>query len=262
MANLRANKIPSNKIGVVMPVAGYEDLAVNRGLLLDLQFREGIGGLGLPTHDYAKPHHTTVLSKVGGATGPAWVNLGNNLTVLSFSRFAAGAGDYLQRAAADVGDLDFTTEDFTLAAWIHVVGLAAGSNMVFCVNATDVCGWCWYLTLNPANNNYLSFRTNQGGAHTDCYASDFSMNEWIFIGVTRTGTVAQIYKNGAPRLTTGAIANAVDCACGKKLLVGCQDGEASCWFDGMMWRPRIWNRKLEDEDMASIFAMERALFGV
>ncbi|GAI17345.1 unnamed protein product, partial [marine sediment metagenome] len=125
-------------------IAGYEDLGVNRDLLLDLQFREAIGGLGLPTHDYAKPHHPLTLSRIGGAPAPAWVNLASGLTVLNFVVFGALQGSYLQCPAADVGDLDFTTEDFSLAAWVNATSLDAGSNIVFCVNGTDVCGWCWY----------------------------------------------------------------------------------------------------------------------
>ena len=46
----------------------YDSLAINRNIILDLPFREGIGALY--THDISKPHHQLTM-----VSAPAWTIL-------------------------------------------------------------------------------------------------------------------------------------------------------------------------------------------
>lgn len=233
---------------------GYDKISLNHGILLDLPFREATGAI---THDVAKPHHIAALTNV-----PTWGEVAlSGLGVLSFD----GVNQYLQIPAATTQDLDFTG-DFTLAAWVYPVYLVT-SMIVMCRNGTDVCGWCMYLYDNPTLGTLLSFRTNQAGDHTECYAAGFPDSEWQLIGFSRdsAGQTAICYKDGEALTTVFngiPLLDPIACVATKKLLVGIQDGEAMNEYKGKMWRPRAWNRKLSATEWKRLWEMERHWFGL
>jgi hypothetical protein len=236
---------------------GYDNLELNRQILLDLPFREATGVI---THDVAKPHHIATL------TGPpTWDEVAlSGLGVLSFD----GAAQYLEIPAADSLDLDFTG-DFSLAAWVSPNYVGMGAMVIICRNTTDVCGWCMWLYENPTLGTLLSLRTSQGGAtpHTECYAAGFPDSVWQLVGYSRgsAGLTATCYKNGQPVTTvlgpTGLL-DPVACGAADKLLIGVQDGEIANFYKGKMWRPRAWPRQLSADEWAQIFDYEKHWFGV
>jgi len=236
---------------------GYDNLPHNHQMLLDLPFREGSG---LITHDVAKPHHIATL------TGPPtwdWLAL-SGLGVLDFD----GATEYLQAPACDTVDLDFTG-DFSLAAWIYPV-YGAGSMVVMCRNTTDGCGWCMYLYDNPTLGPLLSLRTNQGppiSDHSECYGAGFTASVWQLAGFSRdqAGLTATCYRNGKPITTVvcaGGVLDPTACGAANKLLIGVQQGEASNFYGGKIWRPRAGPRKLSAEEWLEMFESERHWFNV
>ncbi|GAH81602.1 unnamed protein product, partial [marine sediment metagenome] len=159
---------------------GYDKLALNHQILLDLPFREATG---LITHDVAKPHH--IASLAGHA--PVWGEIA--LSGLGVLEFGAGLNRYLEIPAADTVDLDFTG-DFTLATWIYPVYTALAM-IIMCRNTTGEgivgCGWCMYLYNNLlfTPSTLLSLRTNQVGSRTECYAAGFPDSEWQLVGFSR-----------------------------------------------------------------------------
>ncbi len=76
----------------------YDNLGINREILLDLPFREGTGVI---THDVAKPHHPITLVNT-----PTWTTLDSGFQVLTLN----GTNEYLQCLAASCADLDFTDD--------------------------------------------------------------------------------------------------------------------------------------------------------
>ncbi len=84
----------------------YDDAPINRGMLLDLPFREATG---IITQDVAKPHHPVTLVNT-----PTWASLASGLSVLDLD----GSTEYLQSLNADTADLGFTTGDYSVSAWI------------------------------------------------------------------------------------------------------------------------------------------------
>jgi hypothetical protein len=233
---------------------GYDKLSINHSIVLDLPFREASG---LISRDRAKPHHVATL------TGPpTWDEIVlSGLGVLALD----GATQYLQIPGADSQDLDFTG-DFSLGSWIYPV-YAAGSMVIMCRNTTDGCGWCMYLYDNPTLGTLLSLRTNQAAVHTECYAAGFPDSVWQLVGFSRdsAGLSATCYKNGAAVTTVlgpGGVIDPVACGAANKLLIGVQQGEASNFYGGKIWRPRAWPRALSAGEWAQIFDMERHWFGV
>jgi len=232
---------------------GYDNLAINRQIALDLPFREASG---LITHDVAKPHH--IASLAGHA--PVWGEVAlSGLGVLEFN----GTSQYLEIPAADTQDLDFTG-DFALAVWIHPVFGAC--DMLMCRSLLDNCGWEMYIDENASVNNYLSLRSNQAGSRTGAYASDFTADEWQLVGFDYDSatSLATAFKNGLPKVTTnnGGILDPIACGVTQKLLIGVQQGEISNFFKGKMWRPRAWPRKLGTAGWAQIFEYHRHWLGV
>ena len=225
---------------------GFDKHRLANGLLLALPLAEGTGTI---THDVAKNHYTMTV------TGLTWSSLANDYPYLTFP----GTDDFLELSAADSAAFNFTSEDFTLVAWLYNTG-AVSNEFMMCQGATDVDGWSWFLF---ATN--ITLRTNQAAAHTDIAAVDgFINSEWQLAGITRSGASGQFYRNGEPIATilNGGLTDPVSCAAGNKLLMGIDNNETSYDWTGNMAYPRIWDRELTAYEMRLMFESERHIFGV
>ncbi len=225
---------------------GYDNIWLNAQLLLDLQFREAQGAL---YHDYAKPHH--VVTGEGGI--PFWTVLASDLNVLSFN---AGGPDYAQITNAASGDLDFTTEDFSLAMWIDPD--LGGNRYLFNRGLTLQDGWRFFYDTNEA----LTLGTTTGVTDYFTQSGDDAVvvGEWAFVGCSRDGTDVRIYKNGRD-VTAVYVAHGDPDTSARNFYIGRSDAGAGP-YDGDMWRPRIWERAVPADEWLSIFEMERGYFGV
>jgi len=236
---------------------GFDNDPLNYQLLLSLTFEEMVGTI---THDRAKPaigagavmelHHTCVLNGV-----PTWNQLGNGLPYLEFN---PGNPDFLDCPAADTQDLDFTTEDFTLALWINVDDLTV-DRYLMARGLLNNDGWLFYVNTNGA----VYFFTNQAAANQDTSSANnaITTNSWCQLVITRSGGVVLLYKNGVD-ITDAAGAHVNPTTSARKLHIGIHNGEVNNPFDGKMWNPRIWARRLSPTEVMRLFVRERDLFGV
>lgn len=239
-------------------VKGYDNIGVNREVLLDLTYEEGVGVLA---HDRARPVRRAVT--LNGP--PAWIQTPlANLTVLDFN----GNTDYLECDAVDTIDLDFTTDDYTLAAWVNWTDTFI-SQIVMGRYELDVSGWELYLT--RAGIDSLTLRHHHGSLGPDvrdgCYSAGWTPGQWWLIGVTRqkvAGTSYPLhYRNGALLTVTYDVGGLKDPdTSGQDLVIGTRYTKNTNWYKGQMWRPRIWSRCLSAFEMSMMFEMERSLFGV
>jgi hypothetical protein len=231
-------------------MSGYDNLRINQGLLLDLQFRETTG---TETKDWGKSYlNQPTLTGV-----PAWAVLGNDLSYLSFN---PANPDRVIILAAACTDLNFTTTSFSGGVWIYPD--AYGVRFLF--NKTSAAlteGWSFYIN---ATSPYLSFATSNAGplSQTTTGGAGLVTAAWQFVGFTRSGTVAEIYLNGVN--VTAAAAAHVNPASSAAVdfTIGTNDGGIAGWYDGRMWRPRVWNRVLAAWEWRAIYETERTLFGV
>jgi len=230
----------------VRDVKGF-DRWYNQEILLSLRFSEGTG---TTTQDWSKAHRPTTF---GGT--PTWQNLANDLTVLEFS--GPGSGDEVACTGADSADMDFTSENFSLACWCYSTSYSNAS-VIMNRGVLNTCGWEWYGWVSN-----LAIRTNQaadreGATAIGCLVEDV----WQFLGFIRYELVGQMYVDGRPVETAQTAAGLLDpVACGaQQFLVGNNPHDNG--FTGQLWNPRTWARQLGKDEMMAMFEEERHLFGV
>lgn len=224
---------------------GFDNSELNYQLLLSLPFREGAD---VVTRDWSKAHREFAL-----VSTPPWTNLDNGLTVLEF----VADPDALTCPGADSADLDFTSEDFSLASWARHDDIGS-AHVIMNRGVLNTCGWEWY----TASGN-LALRTNQAGDREGASGLGFVVTgTWQFLGMVRDGLVGRAYLNGVERGTLQTDNGLLDpVACGVQVFrVGNNPHNNS--FDGYLWNPRVWDRIVSSSEMLAIFESERDLFGV
>lgn len=227
---------------------GFDHLPINHQLLLGLPFCEGTGAI---TRDVATPHHELTL--VGA---PTWGSLASGFPYIDLD-----GTEHLEIAAADSADLNFTSEDFALKAWLYNVGPTL-TDSVMCQGVDDTDGWELLITA-VAGGGDITLRTNQAAAHTDLVAlGGIESSAWTLVGVSRSGTGGQFYINGEPVATTGALTDAISVAAGDKFYIGVDGSGVANFWDGNIAFPEIWGRELTYADWKFVFATERHWFGV
>ena len=236
---------------------GYDNLAINHQILLDLPFREGTGAI---TCDVAKPHH----QDVDLINAPTWESLVSGLGVIDLD----GINQYLQLLAASSADLDFTSEDYSLGEWVYFRAGGPDDKTVMCRFLVDNNGWELY----HYTNEILSLRHHHAGTivglhpRTSAYSENWSFGKWWFFGVSRSGASAQFYRGDASGLvalpTTITAGGLVDPEpCNQNFLIG-NDTTLTNRHNGKLWRPRAWPTKsLSMIEWAQVLEYERHWFG-
>lgn len=227
---------------------GYDGWRPNQSLVLDLQFRESTGTV---TRDWSKAYHDP--ATLSGA--PTWTELGNDLTYLDFN---LSNPDLITILAAASTDLNFTTGDFSGAVWINP---DAYGNRYFMDKSSATAGWAFWVS---GTSPYIALTTaNAGPATQTTYgAAGLVLSSWQLVGFTRDGSVVTIYLNGEEATATSATHINPATAAAINFTMGTVVGAGAGWYDGGMWRPRVWSRALEASEMKAIYAAERGLFGV
>lgn len=232
---------------------GYDKHILDHQLLLDLSMREVVGGDGDYIFDRARPHHTCLLH---GAT-IGWVQLPSGLYVMDFT---PGTPDWIDCPQADTVDLDFTTGDFSACAWIYTS--SGGNRYILCRGRADNDGWGWWLAAGGGPTYPLYVTTDQGGAHQyTISAEDIAIDTWTLVSFSRSGDSIRTFKNGIDNTTTvGTHVNPLTAT--RELHIGIYDTEGAGYWDGRIWRPRIWGRYVEEWEWLELFNMERHWLGV
>lgn len=230
-----------------MPI-GYDNWRPNQGLLLDLQFRETTG---TQTKDWAKPYHDQPLL-VGT---PTWAVLGNDLSYLSFN---PANPDRIAIQAADCVDLDFTTSSFSGGMWIYP---DAYGNRYLMDKSSATAGWAFWIS---GTSPYLAVTTaNAGPATQTTYGgANLALSTWQLVSFNRSGAAVAVYLNGINVTTTPATHINPATSAAIDFTIGTVVGAGAGWYDGRMWRPRVWNRALAAWEFRAIYEAERDLFGV
>lgn len=236
---------------------GYDNISVNHQLLIDLPFYEGTGTI---TRDQAKPHH----QDVDLVLAPTWDSVAlSDLGVISLD---GTTDEYLELAGASCADLNFTTGDYSIGGWVNWGNGTDNDQTVLGRYVDSTNGWELYLSDNGAADRYLTMRHHHAGGaavRTACYSEDWTYDTWWFMGISRSGTAAQHYRNGAAITTTCSVGGLEDPeTCVADLVIGIRSTKSENHLCGSQWRPRIWNRELSASEWLMIFESERDLFGV
>ena len=256
---------------------GYDKIPVNHQMLLDLPFTEGTGVI---TRDVAKPHHIPITFEDPGGGSFVWTSLVSGQPCLELVTVGFGANDgvYLECIAANTLDLDFTTEDYTILAWVNH-GIAGNLKPKILIGRYEIddfvllnnTGWEVYLETN-AGVDYLELRHHHGslGAGDDkrdgCYSKEWTTGTWDLLGITRhkvAGTSwPQHYRNGVPVTTTYEITGLRDPdTCDQDLVIGSRFSKDADWYKGYVSRPRIVGAELSAYQMRYIYETEKHWYG-
>lgn len=248
-----------------MNVRGYDNIAENKGLLLDLPFYEGIRAI---TKDQAKPHHPIALNDPGGGSF-VWTTLASGIMVLEFVTTGGGAGQgvYLESLAADTADLDFISGDYSIGCWINWTW-DGQSLIIIGKYGVDLDGWEIYLDESGGRNTVSQRHSHNSLApntNSNCYSTGWTPGVWTFLGISRIGgnLYPQHYRNGNFIAMHYEASGMLDPdTCNRDLVIGTRFTKDANWYKGQMWRPRIWNRALSASEWKKIFEAERDWVGV
>ena len=230
----------------------FDYIPSNFELLYCCLMSEGVGTL---SHDFAKPHHVATL------TGPpTWANLANDLTYLDFN---SATPDFLEVAQADSLDLAFTTEDFTLAAWVNPDALPSAGSAVIDRMQGNVGGYQVGVMVGGGGLGMVRFYSYPGALPdwTDSAEGVIEVGTWAFIASVKTGTAVEIFVNGINVTDFQSVHDTLGVPA-VKFHVGVYSDEIAQPYDGQMWRPRVWGRALPQGELLDIFAYERDYLGV
>lgn len=228
---------------------GYDNLDINHNMVLDLPFSEGLGAVTL---DVSKSRYPFTLT---GA--PAYAALASGIPVLDFTAITP---DFLEAAIADVPNLDFTTEDFSLAFWIHPDTLV-GDLELMCHGLDATEGY----DVRCMGDGSVVLTSNTTGAQDQviCAAGTVIINTWQLIGISRSGVLGQIFKNGRELTYTTQDDFTDPLTSARKVLFGVYDDETTDPWSQYIGRIRAWlNRQLAVGDHRFIFETERHWYGV
>ena len=230
-----------------MPVL-YDKIAINKNIVLDLPFREGIGTI---TQDIAKPHHPITL-----VNAPTWTELASGLTVLVLD----GTTQYLQCLNADCLDLDFLNGDFSVGGWINWT-VDHFSQIIIGRYEVDVSGWEVYLYAGATDiltlrHHHAAGATQRTGAYSHGWTPG---TNWHF-GISRSGASVTMSKNGEPvTVTSDAMIDPETCA--QNLRLGTRFDASSDFFKNKLWRPKVWrNYAMTETDWRIEYQLQRTKF--
>lgn len=237
---------------MVMPRA-WDKNPLNQGLVFCLPYMEGQGANGDPIQDIAWPHHKVnwVTAPVTGAWGAAWRKQTSGLWCPDFSSQV-----YAKCLAANSLDLNFTSSDFSMAAWLQMDDLSITMDVV---NRSNASGG-WVFRLNGDNIQLSTYEpTGRNAVAADCLTT----NLWKLVGLSRTGTTVAISINAiAQTITSNDMTGNPASTTTADLYVGARGANGDRFLNGRMMWTRIWNRFVQLWEWDLIFNSERRWFGV
>ena len=190
------------------------------------------------------------LGNHGTITGATWVKLPSGLWVLSF-------GTNKKVDCGTSTSLQFTTQDFTIEAWIYLTDMSS-ANTIISKGSWNVDGY--FVQVQPGGNLFLA--TSQAGAGQDNYSQGglITTLKWYHIAVVRSGVNAYFYINGV--LRQGGLHNIINpAACTASLKVGVRT-EGYQWMIGNIALLFVHNSALPVNTIVSRYNAQTHLLGI
>jgi len=228
----------------------YDSLPFNMYCEFDTPFREGVGVI---SQDVSKNHSVVTLVNT-----PTWSSLDTGLGYLTFD----GTTEYAEAQSTDTGNLDFTTGDYSLAAWINITDNTL-TQIIMGRYELNVSGWELYW-LNSGGNRYMTLRHHHAGGTAErsaCYSLGWTESVWTLCGISRTGGGDQVhYRNGVEVDVTGnASLEDIETET-RDLTIGVRYSKDANYYKGGLYRPRCWSTALTADDWLTIYELEKGWF--
>jgi len=198
-----------------------------------------------------------------GAAAPTWTRLPSGLWVLTFD----GANTYIDATGANTPSLDIISSDYTILGWIN--WLSSGvSQHILGRYVLDNNGWEIYLT-EWGGDFSLTNRHHHSGTIVDTHprtaynSTEWTQGIWHFMAITRSGNLANHYRNGVDLATTFSTGGLVDPeACTQDLTIGIRYTKNAEWYFGMQGLLRVCKYAMSQDQINQHFEAERRFFGV
>lgn len=180
------------------------------------------------------------------ATGTTWGSDGRTFA----------SGNYISAPATA---LNFTTQDFGIFMWVYPTTLLGATRLLAGRGLLNTDGW-WIHTSAAGS---LTVVTNQAAANQQSYsdAGQLIINQWQFIGATRSGAVGKVWKN-AVDITTTSASHINPATSSRNFLLGIFDDLASYPYIGKMDNIFVYNRLPTQAEILSIYNRTRGRYGV
>ncbi|MDD3102513.1 MAG: hypothetical protein PHE59_05205, partial [Patescibacteria group bacterium] len=240
---------PQRRSGITVN-RSWDKNPLHQGLVLCLPFMEGQGAAdGDQIRDIAWPHH-----KVDWVTAPsgasAWRKQTSGLWCPDFSSV------YAKCLAADSLDLNFTSSDFSMAAWVQMDDVSMTMDVINRSNASG--GWVFRF-----NGDNIQLSTYEPTARNAVAADCLTNNLWKMVGLSRMGTTVAISINAvAQTITSNDMTGNPASTPTADLYVGARGATPDRYINGRMMWVRIWNKFVQLSAWDLIFNSERRWFGV
>lgn len=142
---------------------------------------------------------------------------------------------YVEIAAADSTQLDFTSEDFSIVCRVYIDDLT-GYRWIFSRGITNGDGYEFRINITDGIP-YLN--TNQSGAVQTTVGGTLTTGVWYTLGVSRDGAAVKIYANGVDVTSTSG--THIDPATSaRSAKIGIYDNKVAFPFDGKIEFLRIF----------------------
>lgn len=173
---------------------------------------------------------------VGADTGKIYAN----------ARYYNGGAEFHSRAseaALQMGDIDFT-----ITAWVYVIG--AGAYVV--VGKDDEAASSRDYTLDIFGDK---FRFYVNGSSIAEWGSTLSLNTWYFVACGHDAAADQTWiKVNNAAAVTAATSGAVPHTSSAQFRIGAREyNGAEGHFDGRIQQVRMWKRKLTADEMTTLY---------
>ncbi len=177
--------------------------------------------------------------------------------------FFDGAGDYVEVGAIS-GVFDGGDDAFTATLWVRPQALSGavtnhGTANVVLARASDPDNDNFELGINPDGTVHVYIDASGSDAEADFgVPGAVPVGEWRFIAVTYDGATVVVHVDDVSDAdtTTWAGGGGLDDAAASPVTIGASL-HIDNFFHGWLDEVRLWNRKLSDEELAEVRAMDR-----
>lgn len=162
-------------------------------------------------------------------------------------------GGYISIPNADSKSEVLNPEVMTFMCWIKEGNPAPVQRWLFCLNT-----WNIYYVVMPAGGNEVQFSGCSTRGWLPLYNSGIATSgNWMHLAVTYSPEGVCFYKNGELISRQDGMGNLVRDGAKSPFLIGIMDPTRELYFEGEMDEIRLYNKVLSEQEVASVFAIEK-----
>ncbi len=162
-------------------------------------------------------------------------------------------GGYISIPNVDGKSEALNPEVMTFMCWIKEENPAPIQRWLFCLNT-----WNIFYVIMPAGGNEVQFSGQSTRGWLPLYNSGINTSgKWMHLAITYAPEGVCFYKNGELISRQDGMGNLVRNDAKIPFLIGLMDPTRELYFEGDMDEIRLYNKVLNAEEVASVFAIEK-----